>query len=148
MGRVSRRSLPDGLFHVVSRGVPEMEIYLDDVDRAGFVQLLERVASRHAWICHAYCLMSTHYHVVIESTRPALSNGLCELNGKHARRFNRRHGRYGHLFADRFAVRHLDSDEYLHEACSYVLLNPVKARICDRIEDWPWSFSRIGLASS
>jgi putative transposase len=104
--------------------------------------------SRHAWICHAYCLMTTHYHLILEATRSALSNGLCELNGMYARLFNQRHGRFGHLFADRYSTRVIGSQEYLYEACSYVLLNPVRAGLCDRIEDWPWSHSRIGLGSS
>ena len=148
MSRVIRSSLPDGIYHVVSRGVPETQIFLGDADRARFVRLLERVESRHRWICHAYCLMGTHYHLVLASTRHALSNGLRELNGAYARGFNQRHGRFGHLFAQRFSSRLIDSEEYLYDACSYVVLNPVKAGICDRVEDWPWSYSRVGLASS
>jgi putative transposase len=148
MPRVPRTSLPDGWFHVVARGVPETPIFLGDADRTQFVQLLGRIESKHAWICHAYCLMATHYHLALETTRSALSRGLGELNGTYARVFNRRHGRFGHLFSDRSSTRVIDSEEYLYDACSYVLLNPVKAGLCDRIEDWPWSYSRIGLGSS
>jgi REP element-mobilizing transposase RayT len=148
MARVARTSLPDGIYHVVARGVPEMGIFLNDSDRSHFVRLLGHVESRHRWICHAYCLMATHYHLVLAATRVALSNGLCELNGIYARGFNQRHGRFGHLFADRFSSRLIESEEYLHDACSYVLLNPVKAGLCERVEDWPWSHSRIGLSSS
>ena len=148
MSRVARSSLPDGLYHVASRGIPETPIYLSDVDRSAFVQLLRRVERKHAWVCHAYCLMTTHYHLVVASTREALSDGLRELNGLHARAFNQRHGRFGHLFADRFSTRVIDSEEYLYEACAYVLLNPVKAGLCRRVEDWPWSYSRIGLGSA
>ncbi len=148
MSRVARSSLPDGIYHVASRGVPETQIFRSDTDRAGFVRLLERVERRHGWVCHAYCLMATHYHLVVAATRQALSEGLCELNGTYARGFNQRHGRFGHLFAQRFSSRLIHSEEYLYDACSYVLLNPVKAGICDRVEDWPWSYSRIGLESS
>jgi REP element-mobilizing transposase RayT len=143
MARVARSALPDGIYHVVSRGVPEMPIYLDDTDRALFVRLLERTETRHGWLCHAYCLMSTHYHLVASATRRALSRGLCELNGTYARAFNRSHGRFGHLFSDRFSARLIESEEYLFDACAYVLLNPVKAGICHRVEDWPWSYSRF-----
>ena len=125
-----------------------MPLFLGDADRTRFVRLLEQVGARHGWICDAYCLMSTHYHLVVETTRVALSRGLCELNGRYARNFNQHHGRFGHLFADRFSTRVIDSEEYLHEARSYILLNPVKAGLCSRIEEWPWSYSRIGLASS
>jgi len=148
MSRVARTSLPDGIYHVVSRGVPETRIFLSDLDRTGFVRLLEHVEHRHGWVCHAYCLMATHYHLVLASTRQALSDGLCELNGIYARGFNQRHGRFGHLFADRFSSRLIESEEYLYDACSYVVLNPVKAGICERVEEWPWSYSRIGLAAS
>lgn len=145
--RVPRSSLPDGYFHVISCGIPETPIFLGDADRRHFVDLLERVERRHRWVCHAYCLMTTHYHLVVAASRADLSDGLCQLNGTYSRRFNRRHGRFGHLFAARFSVRLIDSDEYLHEACSYVLLNPVKARLCERIEDWPWAY-RIGLSAA
>jgi REP element-mobilizing transposase RayT len=92
--------------------------------------------------------MDTHYHLVVGTRREPLSRGLCELNGVHARRFNRRHGRFGHLFAERFSARRIESEEYLYEACSYVVLNPVKAALCDRVDDWPWSFSRFDLPTS
>lgn len=147
MSRVTRSSLPDGLYHVVSRGIPETPIYLGDADRSTFLRLLRRVEAKHAWVCHAYCLMTTHYHLVVASTRDGLSDGLRELNGLHARGFNQRHGRFGHLFAERFSTRVIESEEYLHDACAYVLLNPVKAGMCDRMDEWPWSYSRIGLAA-
>ena len=88
--------------------------------------------------------MTTHYHLVVEATRSALA-GLKALNGEYARAFNRRHGRHGHVFSERFSARAIESEEYLFEACSYVVLNPVKAGLCDRSEEWPWSFSRYGL---
>ena len=148
MARVPRSALADGHFHVVARGVCESPIFRNDRDRVGFVELLRTCQRKHRWTFHAYCLMDTHYHLVVAARRVALSRGLCELNGIHARRFNRHHGRYGHLFAERFTARRIESDEYLYEACSYVLLNPVKAGLCERVDQWPWSFSRYGLASS
>ena len=148
MARIARSSLADGLFHVVARGVPETPVFRSDTDRIGFLELLGARVRKHEWICHAYCLMDTHYHLVLESPRDALSRGMCELNGIYARRFNRRYGRFGHLFAERFSARWIESEEYLYEACSYVLLNPVKAALCDRVDEWPWSFSRFELTSS
>lgn len=142
MGRVARSSLPDGFFHVVSRGVFGARIFLDDVDRTKFVARLWRCAETYRWVCQAFCLMSTHYHLVVESAPADLSRGLQQLNGRHALAFNHRHGRWGHLFAERYSVRLIESEEYLYEACSYVLLNPVKAGLCDRVEEWPWSYDR------
>jgi putative transposase len=148
MGRAGRSGLPDGFFHVVSRGVFGAKIYLDDVDRTKFVARLWRCAETYRWVCQAFCLMSTHYHLVVESTCDNLSRGLHQLNGRHALAFNHRHRRYGHLFAERYSVRVIESEEYLYDACSYVLLNPVKAGLCDRVEDWPWSFNRFDDASA
>jgi REP element-mobilizing transposase RayT len=130
---------------VVSRSVFGGQIYLDDVDRRRFIDLLKHCEQTKDWRCHAYCLMSTHYHLVVEAGRTALSDGMQQLNGRHALAFNRRHRRYGALFAERYAARLVESEEYLYEACAYVVLNPVKARLCDYAEQWPWSYSRFGL---
>jgi REP element-mobilizing transposase RayT len=149
MARVARTTLPDGYFHVSGRGVDRrMPLFRDDADRRLFVSLLARAARRHRWTTHAHCLLSTHYHLVVEAKRHDLSSGLCWLHGTYARRFNRRHGHFGHVFAERFAARVIDTEEYLHDACSYVLLNPIRAGLCDRIEQWPWSYSRVGLAAA
>lgn len=147
MGRVPRTSLPDGYFHVVARGVAGGPIFLDDADRAAFLRLVALCERRHGWTCHALTLLSTHYHLVLETTRERLSAGLHSLNGRYARLFNRRHGRFGHLFAERFAARVIESDEYLYDACAYVLLNPVRAGLCDRPDDWPWSSSSFGAGA-
>ena len=110
-----------------------------------FLSLLRQVARKHRWQCHAYCLMGTHYHLVLETRRTDLSSGLHRLNWLYAMYFNGKHGLFGHLFAERFTTRLIESDEYLFEACAYVLLNPVKAGLCQRVDEWPWSFSRYGV---
>ena len=144
MGRVARSSLPDGNFHVFARGVAGGQIFRDDIDRSAFLRILAFCERRQAWTCHAFCLLSTHYHLVVETTRKNLSAGHHRLNGRYARQFNKRHGLFGHVFAERFSARLIESEEYLYDTCEYVLLNPVKAGLCDRIEDWPWSYSRFG----
>lgn len=144
MGRVNRTSLPDGFFHIVSRAVCGAQIFVDDVDRRAFLRSLRHCETTYSWTRYAFCLMATHYHLVVEARREDLSKGLQQLNGRYARAFNQRHERYGHLFGERYSVRRIESEQYLLEACSYVLLNPVKARLCDRVEEWPWSYSRFG----
>jgi putative transposase len=104
MPRIRRSDLPDGILHVTTRGVFAREIYLDAVDRRLFVALLALVARRYGWHCHAYCLMGTHYHLVVETTIGRLSAGMQYLNGVYAQRFNMRHGRHGHVFGGRFRV--------------------------------------------
>jgi putative transposase len=143
MARVLRSELPDGFFHVISRAVFGARVYVDNEDRRRFLELLRLCETKHRWRCCAYCLLSTHYHLVVEARRQELSDGMQQLNGRHALAFNRRHRRYGALFAERYSVRLIESEEYLFEACSYVLLNPIKAGLCDRVSDWPWSYSRF-----
>jgi REP element-mobilizing transposase RayT len=140
-----RAALPDGFFHVTARSIGEQALFADDDDRQVFVNLAWRAAALHGLVFHVVCVMSTHYHAVVEATVADLSRGFLRLNSHYAVLFNRRHGRFGSLFSERFAARVIDSEEYLYDACGYVLENPVKAGLCDRIQDWPWSFCRYPL---
>ena len=145
MARVLRSSLPDGYFHVFARRTADGgPLFRDDEDRLTFLALAGTEGRRHGWECHAYCLMGTHYHLVLEAPREALSRGLQRLNGLYARYFNLRHDRFGHVFAGRFSARVIEDEAYLYDACAYVVLNPVKAGLCDRVEEWPWSYSSFG----
>jgi putative transposase len=91
MARILPATLPDGYVHVFTRGVAGTAIFRDDEDRRSFLALLTRAARRSGWELHALCLMTTHYHVVLESTRAHLSAGMQWLNGIYAQDFNRRH---------------------------------------------------------
>ena len=145
MARMRRSDLPDGIYHVVSRGVGRMTIYRDDDDRRLFLALLGFVTRTMQWRCHALCLMGNHYHLVVEATQPVLSAAMQKLNGAYAVHFNGRYGRWGHVFGHRFGAKVIESAAYLAEACTYVVNNPVRAGLCDRPSDWPWSGSRFGL---
>ncbi len=144
VARVLRTTLPDGYFHVIARGVDGCEIVRDDIDRRRFLLHLRDSVARYSWVVHAFCLMTTHYHVVLYSARLDLSRGVQLLNGRYAQFFNRRHLRFGHLFADRFTSRVIEGERYLHDVCQYVIENPVRAGVCDPAEAWPWAHSRYG----
>ena len=146
MGRVPRTSLPDGYFQVHCRSVSAGLVFNDDTDRGAFVKLLGSCERDHAWTCQAFSLLSTHYHLVLEAARSDLSAGLHGLNGRYARYFNRRHSRFGHVFSERFSARLIADESYLYDACEYVLQNPVRAGLCDRVGDWPWSYNRFSAA--
>jgi REP element-mobilizing transposase RayT len=137
-----RSSLPDGYFHVYARGVADTAIFRDDEDRRSFLALLVRTSRRHGWELHALCLMTTHYHAVLEAARGHLSAGMQWLNGVYAQTFNKRYGRHGHLFGARYGARAIESEEYLARACDYIVLNPVRAGLCEGAADWPWSATR------
>lgn len=149
MSRVPRAALPDGYFHAFARAVAASgRLFRDDDDYRMFLDLFWRTAQRSGWACHAICLMGSHYHVVLATTRPSLSTGLGRINWLYARYHNVRYGLFGHVFANRFSARSIEDEQYLFEACSYVVLNPVRAGLCADAADWPWSYSSFGLDTS
>ena len=142
LGRVPRRArseLPNGVYHVTNRGTDERPIYLDDIDRKTFLTLLGSVVVLHDWTCHAFCLMTTHYHLIVETDQPNLSRGMRRLNGGYAQSFNERHDRRGHVFGGRYSVYVIDRDDHLEASCLYVLENPVRAGLSEKPSEWPWS---------
>ena len=145
MPRILRTTLPDGYFHVYARGVADTPVFVDTEDRLSFLSLLLAVRRRYGWRLDTLCLMTTHYHFVLESARDRLSAGMQWLNSVYAQNFNRRYARRGHLFGGRFGSRVIEDEEYLRAVCDYVLLNPVRAGLCERASDWPWSASRYGF---
>jgi REP-associated tyrosine transposase len=145
MGYVRRTSLPDGWFHVWARGVCDVPPFPGPRDRTTALGLLLETAQRFELEVEAVCVLTTHYHAVVLAPRANLSGAMQRFHSLYARRFNRRHGRFGHVFAERFQCRTVEEDRVL-DRCGYVLGNPLKAGLCDRIDDWPWSYARIGLA--
>ncbi|MEZ5628638.1 MAG: transposase [Rhodocyclaceae bacterium] len=134
-----RIELAGGLYHVTSRGDRREDIYRDDEDRRAWLGVFGAVCERFNWRCHAYCLMSNHYHVVVETPEANLSKGMRQLNGVFTQVFNRRHGVTGHLFQGRFKGILVEQDAYLLELARYVVLNPVRAAMVAQAADWPWS---------
>lgn len=145
MARPLRIEFPGALYHVTSRGDRREVIFADDEDRLIFLDTLAEVVQRFHWLCHAYCLMGNHYHLVIETPEGNLSKGMRQLNGVFTQATNRRHQRSGHLFQGRFKAILVDGDSYLLELARYVVLNPVRAQIVRQPEDWPWSSYRATL---
>ena len=139
MARPLRIEFPGALYHVTSRGDRREAVFEDDEDREVFLGVLTEVVSRFNWLCHAYCLMDNHYHLVIETLEGNLSKGMRQLNGVFTQASNRRHGRSGHLFQGRFKAILVDKESYLLELSRYVVLNPVRAGMVGAAADWPWS---------
>jgi putative transposase len=139
MVRPLRIVFPGAVYHITSRGNERKAIFRDDEDREFFLESLNRVRLRYHWLCHAYCLMDNHYHLLIETPDGNLSLGMRQLNGIYTQLFNRRHQRVGHLFQGRFKAVVVQKDSHLLEACRYVVLNPVRARMVERLHLWKWS---------
>jgi len=142
MARAMRIEFPGAVYHITSRGNDRRDIFQDDNDRRRFLELLGEVARRFGWIVTAYTLMTNHFHLVIETPTPTLSRGMQWLNGSYAAWFNRQHGRWGHLLGDRFHAFLVEKESYYLELLRYVVLNPVRAKLVERPEQYVWSSYR------
>ena len=139
MARPLRIEYDGALYHVTSRGNDRKPIFKEDSDRELFLRTLAHVNARFHWICHAYCLMNNHYHLVVETPDGNLSKGMRQLNGVYTQAFNKRHGRVGHVFQGRFKAILVQKDSHFLEVCRYVVLNPVRAKMIAQLRQWKWS---------
>lgn len=150
MARAPRTQAAGVIYHVGSRGVEKRPIFgVLAGDREWFLSLLDRVVRRHGWLCHAYCLMGNHFHLVLETPRANLSAGMQYLKGEYAQWFNVWHpNREGALFERRFWAEMALEESYVFELARYVALNPVRAGWTASPEEWPWSSyaATVGLA--
>jgi putative transposase len=150
MARPLRLEYPGAVYHLTSRGNGRSDIFLDDADREIFLQAVAAVVGRYGWHMYAYCLMGNHYHLLVETPGANLSRGMRQLNGTYTQRFNRRHGRVGHVLQGRFKAIVVERERYLLELSRYIALNPVRAGISGKAEAWCWSSYRAtaGLQSA
>jgi putative transposase len=142
MARALRIEFENALYHVTSRGNEGRAIFRDDNDRETFLAFLGDAANRFGWSVTAYVLMTNHFHVAIQTPQPNLSRGMQWLNGKYAARFNKVHRRRGHLFQGRYHAFLIEKEAYFAEVLRYVVLNPVRAKMIERPEDYRWSSYR------
>jgi putative transposase len=152
MARPLQLEFAGELYHVTARGNERRSIFLgkEDRDRVAFLDTLGATCERFRWICHAYCLMTNHYHLVVETPDANLSKGMRQLNGVYTQYVNRTHARVGHLFQGRFKGILVERESYLLELARYVVLNPVRANMVRSPEEWSWSSYRAtaGLESA
>ena len=142
MARPLRLEFAGALYHLTARGNARADIFLNDDDRALFLELLGKEISQQGWRLYAYCLMSNHYHLLIETPESNLVAGMRRLNGVYTQAFNRRHQRVGHVFQGRYKSIVVDKDSYGLELSRYIVFNPVRARMVKRPQDWRWSSYR------
>jgi putative transposase len=123
MARPLRIEYDGAFYHLTSRGNERKAIFKDDTDRQLFLDSLSQVTERFHWLCHAYCLMDNHYHLVVETPDANLSQGMRQLNGVYTQAYNRRHRRVGHLFQGRFKGILVQKESHFLEVCRYVVLD-------------------------
>lgn len=133
------RDLAPGIQHVGVSAAGSALYFHDDLDRAIWLRLFVSTISRYRWRCVAVCLLSTHWHAIVETPDGSLASGMHRLVGGYSRRFNARHVRAGYLVRGRYWSRRKESPAAVLEAYRYVARNPVTAGMVDRPEDWSWS---------
>jgi REP element-mobilizing transposase RayT len=148
MARPHRLLYPGAVYHVWAHVLPDTVLYPTDRDVDIFFALFEDVVERHGWSCLSWCLLDTHYHLLVRTLESDLDAGMKRLNGCYAQGFNRRHGRRGHLFEDRYGGRHVDTDAYLRWVVRYIARNPLEAGVCGDPLDWPLSSLRQTVEQS
>lgn len=136
MSRPLRLELAGGLYHVTSRGDGREDIYLSDADRQAWLEVFGQVCKRFNWVCHAWCQMTNHYHILIETPEPNLSQGMRQLNGVYTQQFNRAYARVGHVFQGRYKAILVERDSYLLELAR---AQPAARPQVKRLENWRWS---------
>lgn len=139
MARPLRVEYPGALYHVMSRGNAHQDIFLDDIDRRAFLKNLGNCVETHNLLCHAYCLMGNHYHLLLETLDGNLSAAMRDINGIYTQKFNYRHKRVGHVLQGRYKAFVIEKDIYFLEVARYIVLNPVVSGLVNHPRLWRWS---------
>jgi REP element-mobilizing transposase RayT len=145
MTRPLRLEFPGALYHVTSRGDHREAIYREAEDRKAWLDTIALVCKRFNFVVHAFCQMTNHYHLLVETVEGNLSQGMRQLNGLYTQNFNRRHHLVGHLFQGRYKAILVQKENYLLELTRYVVLNPLRARMVISLDEWPWSSHHYSL---
>jgi REP element-mobilizing transposase RayT len=149
MARPLRIEYPGAFYHVTARGNERKDVFKSRADREQFLAYLESASERYGAVIHAYCLMGNHYHLLLETPAGNLAQIMRHIGGAYTTYFNVKRKRAGHLFQGRYKAILVDKDAYALELSRYIHLNPVRAGIVARPEEYEWSSYRqyIGPAS-
>jgi len=142
MARPLRIAYPGAFYHVTSRGNERKDVFKSQRDREKFLEYLASATERYGAVIHVYCLMSNHYHLLLETPAGNLSQIMRHINGAYTTYFNIKRKRSGHLFQGRFKAILVEADEYATELSRYIHLNPIRAGMAERPEDFRWSSYR------
>ncbi len=139
MTRPLRVEYSGAIYHIINRGNAGENLFRGIKDREKFLKYFEKAVDRFSLKIHTYCLMTNHYHFLVETLQPNLSKAFQWINVSYAAYFNRKYRRKGHLFQGRFKSILVDADEYLKQLSRYIHLNPVRAKLVEHPADYPWS---------
>jgi REP element-mobilizing transposase RayT len=139
MSRPLRIEYAGAFYHVLNRGFERTGIYKADADKEYFLKLLDEAHVKYGMWVHTYTLMSNHYHLFLETPYGELSKIIKYLDGSYALRFNKKYNRVGPLFQGRYKAILVDQDNYALQVVKYIHLNPLKAKMVEKLEDYKWS---------
>ena len=139
MSRPLRIQYPGAWYHVMNRGRRAEAIFLGKKDYFSFIELLKEAVDLWNVRVSAYCLLSTHYHLLIQTPDANLSRCMRHIDGVYTQRFNRSHHVDGQLFRGRYKSILIDADSYLLELIRYIHRNPIDSGIVKNLEKYPWS---------
>lgn len=139
MARALRVEYAGACYHVINRGVERRKIFGVSWDHDRFLRLCYMLKIRYSVSMYAYCLMPNHYHLFIRTRKANLHRFMQELNGSYSQYYNRRCARVGPLFQGRYRAIVVEGEEYGARVARYIHMNPVKARLVDRPEEYRWS---------
>jgi REP element-mobilizing transposase RayT len=142
MARPLRIEYPGAFYHVTSRGNEQKDVFKSQKDREKFLDYLASATERYGAVLHAYCLMTNHYHLLLETPDGNLSQIMRHINGAYTTYFNIKRKRAGHLFQGRYKAILVEFDEYAMELTRYIHLNPVRAGMVALPEEYLWSSYR------
>ena len=142
MARTAREKSERGIYHIMLRGIDRQLIFLDDEDNSHFVEVLSQCREMSGFRLFAYCLMGNHVHMLLQTEREPIDLVMKRIGTRYSVWFNSKYGRVGHLFQDRYKSEAIHDDSYYLTALRYILNNPVKAGICARAEEYPYSSAR------
>ncbi len=128
-----------GYYHVINRGVEQRVIFKEPADYEYFEELMCFYMKSYGITLHNYCLMSNHYHLLIEITQENLSKFMRQLNMNYAIYFNKKYKRVGHLWQGRFKSWYVTDEAYLYTLMLYIEQNPLKAKMVKHLEEYPYS---------
>ena len=136
---------PGAIYHVMERGIRRQEIYREDVDYQAFMAIMKSALERNGCVLHAYCMMTNHFHILLETSETEPVIFMKQLARCYAIYFNRKYTYTGHLFEGRYKACLVKDDAYFLQTSRYIHLNPVKAKMVEHPEDYPWSSYRTML---
>ncbi len=139
MARPLRLTFENAFYHLTARGIRKDKIFYSDRDKKVFLNKMNETFNKYSFVCYVYCLMDNHYHLFIKTPFANISKGMHYLNTSYANYFRAKHNLSGAVFQGRYKSILVDADSYAIVLSAYIHLNPLRAKVVERLEDYPFS---------